>query len=61
MRRRWAVCLPLIFLIIPIILPSETLSVDVGQIVVGVGFPLVTLKLGNLLETVVGVVAVITR
>ena len=40
---------------------SETLSVDVGQIVVGVGFPLITLKLGNLLETVVGVVAVVAR
>lgn len=47
------------FLTIPTAPLSENLSVDVGQIVVSIGFPFVGLKLGNPLEAVVGVIAVV--
>ena len=40
---------------------SETLSINIGQVIVGVGLPLITLELGNFLKAVMGVVAVITR
>ena len=40
---------------------SETFSVDVGQVIVGVGLPFVTRELGNHLKAVMSIVSVITR
>ena len=40
---------------------SETLSINIGQVIIGVSLPLITLELGNHLKTVMGVVAVIAR
>ena len=37
------------------------LLINVGQVIVSISLPLVTLKLGKLLETVVGVVAEVAR
>ena len=36
------------------------LLINVGQVVVGISFPFITLELGYLLETMMGIVAVIT-
>ena len=49
------------YIVAVFVLLLDTLSVDVGQIVIGVGFPLVRLELGNHLLTVVGVVAVVAQ
>ena len=38
---------------------SETLSIDVGQVIVGVGLPFVRLELSYHLKAVMGVVAVV--
>ena len=40
---------------------SESFSIDVGQVIVGVSLPLTTLEFGNHFKAVMGVVAVITR
>ena len=40
---------------------SETLSINIGQVIVGVGLPFIRLEFGNHIKTVMGVVAVITR
>lgn len=39
----------------------EIHSVNIGYVIVRVGFPLIRLELGNPLETVVSVVAVVAR
>ena len=40
---------------------SETLSINVGQIIVGISFPLVAFEFGYFFETMVGIVFVVAR
>ena len=40
---------------------SETLSINIGQVIIGVSLPLITLELGNHFKAVMSIVSVITR